>query len=86
MFLIRALAGIASLFTLAEAADTTQPMDLGSVLGRHPKLSTYYKLIQVRQTGPSQQDKTNRLFLEIPRYPSTTSQLRWCYRESSPIF
>lgn len=75
MFLIRALVGIASLFALAEAADTTQPMDLGSVLGRHPKLSTYYKLIQVRQPEASQEDKINRLFLEIPRYPSTTPQL-----------
>lgn len=42
-------AGIASLVSLAVADDAAEalPMDLGSVLSRHPKLSTYYKLIQV---------------------------------------
>lgn len=48
MFILRALAGIASVVALVGAAETNQPMDLGSVLGRHPKLSTYYKLIKVR--------------------------------------
>ncbi|KAH7185705.1 FAS1 domain-containing protein [Fusarium flagelliforme] len=62
MFLIRTLAGIASLFALAEAADTTQPMDLGSVLGRHPKLSTYYKLIQ----------KFPDILLQLPSYDGVT--------------
>ncbi|CAG7560742.1 unnamed protein product [Fusarium equiseti] len=62
MFLIRALAGIASLFTLAEATDTTQPMDLGSVLGRHPKLSTYYKLIR----------KFPDILLQLPSYDGVT--------------
>ncbi|RBR26513.1 uncharacterized protein FIESC28_00699 [Fusarium coffeatum] len=62
MFLIRALVGIASLFALAEASDTTQPMDLGSVLGRHPKLSTYYKLIQ----------KFPDILLQLPSYDGVT--------------
>jgi hypothetical protein len=49
MLLFRVFAGIASLVSLAVADDATEalPMDLGSVLSRHPKLSTYYKLIQV---------------------------------------
>ncbi|KAJ4140063.1 hypothetical protein NW768_001415 [Fusarium equiseti] len=62
MFLIRALACIASLFSLAEAVDTAQPMDLGSVLGRHPKLSTYYKLIQ----------KFPDILLQLPSYDGVT--------------
>lgn len=49
MLLSKVFAGIASLVSLAVADGATQalPMDLGSVLSRHPKLSTYYKLIQV---------------------------------------
>lgn len=49
MRLSRVFAGVASLVSLAVADDATEAlhMDLGSVLSRHPKLSTYYKLIQV---------------------------------------
>jgi transforming growth factor-beta-induced protein len=49
MLLFKVFAGLASLVSLAVADDAPQPlpMDLGSVLSRHPKLSTYYKLIQV---------------------------------------
>jgi hypothetical protein len=44
----RVVAGLASLVALTEAVSNENlPMDLGSVLGRHPKLSTYYKLIKV---------------------------------------
>ncbi|KAF4984219.1 hypothetical protein FZEAL_559 [Fusarium zealandicum] len=44
MLLSNFFVGFASVLALVEAAK--QPMDLGSVLRRHKKLSTYYKLIQ----------------------------------------
>ncbi|KAJ4097332.1 hypothetical protein NW760_011006 [Fusarium oxysporum] len=64
MLLSRVFAGIASLVSLAVADDATQalPMDLGSVLTRHPKLSTYYKLIQ----------KFPDVLLQLPSYEGVT--------------
>lgn len=40
------LAGFAGIVACVEAA-TKAPKDLGSVLRNHPKLTSYYKLIQV---------------------------------------
>lgn len=84
MLLLRVLAGIASLVVVAEATDTDQPMDLGSVLSRHPKLSTYYKLIQVQPSLlNSEEHNNNDPFTEIPRYSIATAQLRWHHCKSS---
>ncbi|KAF4452236.1 Transforming growth factor-beta-induced protein ig-h3 [Fusarium austroafricanum] len=62
MLLSRLFVCFASLVALAEAADTPQPMDLGSVLSRHPKLSTFYKLIQ----------KFPDILLQLPSYEGVT--------------
>ncbi|QPC58386.1 hypothetical protein HYE67_000617 [Fusarium culmorum] len=62
MLILRALAGIASVVALVGAAETNQPMDLGSVLGRHPKLSTYYKLIK----------KFPDILMQLPSYDGVT--------------
>jgi transforming growth factor-beta-induced protein len=59
----RVVAGLASLVALAEAVSNENlPMDLGSVLGRHPKLSTYYKLIK----------KYPDILLQLPNYKGVT--------------
>ncbi|KAH7235822.1 FAS1 domain-containing protein [Fusarium tricinctum] len=59
----RVVAGLASLVALTEAVSNENlPMDLGSVLGRHPKLSTYYKLIK----------KYPDILLQLPSYKGVT--------------
>ncbi|KAF5019310.1 hypothetical protein F66182_8703 [Fusarium sp. NRRL 66182] len=66
MLLSRVLAGLASILALAEAA-VNQPMDLGSVLSRHSKLSTYYKLIKLPSyDGVTIVAPSNDAFEQIP--------------------
>ncbi|XEV04047.1 hypothetical protein FSHL1_009334 [Fusarium sambucinum] len=62
MLIFRAFAGIASIVALVGAAETNQHMDLGSVLSRHPKLSTYYKLIK----------KFPDILMQLPSYDGVT--------------
>ncbi|KAF5680314.1 transforming growth factor-beta-induced ig-h3 [Fusarium heterosporum] len=63
MLFTRVFAGLAGLVMLTKAAaDADLPMDLGSVLSRHPKLSTYYKLIK----------KFPDILLQLPSYQGVT--------------
>ncbi|KAF4466502.1 Transforming growth factor-beta-induced ig-h3 [Fusarium albosuccineum] len=61
MLLSNALFGLASVAACAEAASKI-PMDLGSVLQRHEKLTTYYKLIQ----------KYPEILMQLPNYKGVT--------------
>ncbi|KAM0556852.1 hypothetical protein ACHAPJ_005524 [Fusarium lateritium] len=69
MLFLRVLAGLTSLISLVEAGKTSlveaaasQSMDLGSVLASHPKLSTYYKLIQ----------RYPDILMQLPSYDGVT--------------